>query len=214
MTPRFVRSRPFRRAAGATAAAGTMLATAGVIAGPAQAAPAPLDAGSVWDHVASCESSGRWHVDTHNHFYGGLQFWHPTWDDFGGTKYAPRADLATERQQIEVARRVLATQGPRAWPVCGKRAKLTVKSGAATQAALPNVGPYLRSVPVHTAPRPAHHKPRTPRVQRYRVTSGDSLSTIAQHFGVTGGWQSLWQYNRTNVPNPNVILIGQLLQIP
>jgi nucleoid-associated protein YgaU len=51
-------------------------------------------------------------------------------------------------------------------------------------------------------------------VQRYQVRPGDSLSGLAERFGVSGGWQALWHYNRTNVPNPNVILVGQLLQIP
>jgi nucleoid-associated protein YgaU len=208
------RSAAIRRGVGVTTAAGTALATAGVLAVAAQAVPVATTLGSEWDRVASCESSGRWNVNTHNQFYGGVQFWQPTWVDFGGTKYAPRADLATRRQQIEVARRVLAVQGPKAWPVCGRRAKLSAKNGGATRAALPGIGPYVRSVPVHRAPEPVHHKPAKPRIQRYQVRGGDSLSTIAERFGVNGGWQALWNYNKTNVPNPNVILIGQLLQIP
>jgi hypothetical protein len=186
----------------AAAAAGAVLAP--LVPTPASATPA-----AVWDRVAACESSGRWHVDTHNHYYGGLQFSQPTWIDFGGRQYAPRADRASRAQQIAVARRVLAAQGPGAWPVCGPKAQLTKASGAATSAPLPAIGaPSPAAAPV-APPRPA-----TPRVQRYVVRSGDSLSAIAQRFGVAGGWQALWQYNRTNVPNPNVIMVGQLLQIP
>ncbi|MFD3660495.1 transglycosylase family protein [Streptomyces sp. NPDC058659] len=74
-----------------------------------------------WGCVAECESSGRWHVNTGNGFYGGLQFWQPTWVEHGGTKYAPRADLATRPQQITIAEEVLRTQGWGAWPVCSKR---------------------------------------------------------------------------------------------
>ncbi len=74
-----------------------------------------------WGCVAECESSGRWHVNTGNGFYGGLQFWHPTWVEHGGLKYARRADLATRQQQITVAEDVLRTQGWGAWPVCSKR---------------------------------------------------------------------------------------------
>ncbi|MFD3535528.1 transglycosylase family protein [Streptomyces sp. NPDC058664] len=74
-----------------------------------------------WGCVAECESSGRWHVNTGNGFYGGLQFWHPTWVEHGGLKYARRADLATRPQQITVAEEVLRTQGWGAWPVCSKR---------------------------------------------------------------------------------------------
>ncbi|MDV5144679.1 transglycosylase family protein [Streptomyces sp. SBC-4] len=74
-----------------------------------------------WGCVAECESSGRWHINTGNGFYGGLQFWQPTWVEHGGTKYAPRADLATRPQQITIAEEVLRTQGWGAWPVCSKR---------------------------------------------------------------------------------------------
>ncbi|MFD3336959.1 transglycosylase family protein [Streptomyces sp. NPDC058700] len=74
-----------------------------------------------WGCVAECESSGDWHINTGNGFYGGLQFWHPTWVEHGGLKYAPRADLATRPEQITVAEEVLRTQGWGAWPVCSKR---------------------------------------------------------------------------------------------
>ncbi|MEU9702021.1 transglycosylase family protein [Streptomyces sp. NPDC047981] len=78
-----------------------------------------------WGCVAECESSGRWHINTGNGFYGGLQFWQPTWEEHGGLKYARRADLATRQQQIAVAEAVLRTQGWEAWPVCSKRYKLS-----------------------------------------------------------------------------------------
>ncbi|WP_435886062.1 transglycosylase family protein [Streptomyces erythrochromogenes] len=74
-----------------------------------------------WDCVADCESSGRWAVNTGNGFYGGLQFWQPTWEEYGGLAFAPRADLAARAQQIRVAQEVLAAQGWNAWPVCSKR---------------------------------------------------------------------------------------------
>ncbi|MDX2294626.1 MULTISPECIES: transglycosylase family protein [Streptomyces] len=74
-----------------------------------------------WGCVAECESSGRWDVNTGNGYYGGLQFWQPTWIEFGGLKFARRADLATRQQQITVAEDVLRVQGWGAWPVCSKR---------------------------------------------------------------------------------------------
>ncbi|MER6347416.1 transglycosylase family protein [Streptomyces sp. NPDC001595] len=87
-----------------------------------------------WGCVAECESGGRWDINTGNGFYGGLQFWQPTWVAFGGTKYAARADLATRAEQIAVAQEVVAVQGWSAWPVCSKRYGLkgrmyTVKRG-------------------------------------------------------------------------------------
>lgn len=69
-----------------------------------------------WDAVALCESGGNWAANTGNGFYGGLQFKESTWRDFGGV--GSPAD-ATREQQIAVANRVLAVQGPKAWPSCG-----------------------------------------------------------------------------------------------
>ncbi|GAA2640162.1 MULTISPECIES: LysM peptidoglycan-binding domain-containing protein [Streptomyces] len=74
-----------------------------------------------WDCVADCESGGRWAVNTGNGFYGGLQFWQPTWEEYGGLVFARRADLASRVQQIRVAEDVLGSQGWNAWPVCSKR---------------------------------------------------------------------------------------------
>jgi hypothetical protein len=79
---------------------------------------------AVWERVAACESSNRWHVNSGNGYYGGLQFTSSTWRAYGGHRYAPRADLASKGQQIAVAERVLDAQGPGAWPVCSDRAGL------------------------------------------------------------------------------------------
>ncbi|MDI3407312.1 LysM peptidoglycan-binding domain-containing protein [Streptomyces cavernicola] len=75
---------------------------------------------SPWTCLADCESSGRWNANTGNGFYGGLQFYQPTWKEHGGLKYAPRADLATPEEQVKVAEKVLVSQGPEAWPECSK----------------------------------------------------------------------------------------------
>ncbi|MEU3493382.1 transglycosylase family protein [Kitasatospora cineracea] len=87
---------------------------------------------STWDKVAQCESTGNWSINTGNGFYGGLQFTSSTWAAYGGTAYAPQADQATKAQQIAVAEKVLASQGPGAWPVCSVQAGLT-QGGAAAQ---------------------------------------------------------------------------------
>jgi resuscitation-promoting factor RpfA len=120
----------------------TIAATLGVTAIVSAVAPAPADAftrqvGTVWGRVAECESSRRWHINTGNGYYGGLQFSSRTWIGFHGGKYARRADRASRAEQIEVARRVLAAQGRGAWPVCGPRAGLTRRSGGATRSPLP-----------------------------------------------------------------------------
>lgn len=78
------------------------------------AAPAQADTGT-WDAVAECESSGDWSINTGNGYYGGLQFAQSTWEGFGGTEYAPRADLASKEEQIAVAEETLEGQGWGAW---------------------------------------------------------------------------------------------------
>ncbi|MFJ9521089.1 transglycosylase family protein [Kitasatospora sp. NPDC101801] len=100
------------------------------VAGLVTANSASAASVSTWDQVAQCESTGDWSIANGNGFYGGLQFTSSTWAAFGGTSYAPQANQATKAQQIAVAEKVLASQGPGAWPVCSVKAGLT-KGGAA-----------------------------------------------------------------------------------
>lgn len=86
---------------------------------------------TTWDRVADCESGGMWSADLGNGYYGGLQFSPELWQRFGGTAYAPRADLASRSQQIQVAEKVLAEQGPQAWPSCAPISGLTEDEDAA-----------------------------------------------------------------------------------
>ncbi|MEU6674780.1 transglycosylase family protein [Streptomyces sp. NPDC046925] len=125
----------------ATSVVGAGVAVVGT--GTADAAPV-----SVWDAVARCESGNRWNINTGNGYYGGLQFSASTWRAYGGTRYASRADLATKAQQIQIAEKVLASQGPGAWPVCSVRAGLT-RGGAKPYKAAPKV---QKAVPKKAAP--------------------------------------------------------------
>jgi peptidoglycan hydrolase-like protein with peptidoglycan-binding domain len=121
------------RVAGVALAASAILITGLGLGPPAQAA------GSVWDRVAVCESGGNWAVNSGNTFYGGLQFTKATWLEFGGGRYAPYAHKASRAAQIGIARRVLGTQGPAAWPVCSKRAGLNRVTGGAVRYATATV---------------------------------------------------------------------------
>jgi hypothetical protein len=121
--PRPSQTRKFVAAAGVT---GAGIALPLITAGGASAV-----SDSTWDKVAQCESGGDWAVNTGNGFYGGLQFTQSTWAAYGGTAYADRPDRATKDQQIAVAEKVLADQGPGAWPVCSARAGLTAGGEAA-----------------------------------------------------------------------------------
>ncbi|MGW1196332.1 transglycosylase family protein [Streptomyces sp. NPDC002536] len=99
----------------------TLAGVAGVaVAAPLMVATSANAASvSTWDKVAQCESGGDWSINTGNGYYGGLQFSNSSWAAAGGTKYAPRADLASKSQQIATAEKLLAMQGPGAWGCAG-----------------------------------------------------------------------------------------------
>ncbi|GGT00861.1 peptidase [Streptomyces tanashiensis] len=220
MAGRHRRHQPSRinRASLTVTAGGAGMALPLIGAGTAQAAS--LD---VWEKVASCESSSSWHINTGNGYFGGLQFSQSTWERYGGTHYAPRADLASKDQQIAVAERVLKGQGPGAWPSCGPRAGLA-RGGAAPDVttAEPTGGgnavrtaslPGQRLLPEQTARSASPTTVPTVR-EMYTVAPGDSLSKIAREEHVKGGWQRLYEANRPVVgDDPDLIHPGQRLTL-
>src|SRR6478735_2310745 len=168
-----------------------------------------------WDKVAACESTNDWSINTGNGYYGGLQFTQSTWEAFGGTRYAPRADLATREQQIAVAEKVLDTQGPGAWPVCSERAGLT-RGGdppdirpAGSAAPAQKTADSVKDVQPQTTPQS-----RAGKARMYTVVTGDTLSGIADTHEVRGGWQRLYEANRSAIgSDPDLILPGQRLSL-
>ncbi|HWC20934.1 MAG TPA: transglycosylase family protein [Flexivirga sp.] len=225
------------RAVGIGVAAAAALAAAGVAtAGDAHAASV-----STWDRVAACESGGNWAINTGNGFYGGLQFTHSTWMAYGGGAYASNANLASKSAQISVAEKVLASQGPGAWPVCSVRAGLTRGGGSpvVNPAPAPKPAPQKtytapkktytapktsRSTqrPTYTAPKKTYTAPKkvytAPKValsgKTLTVKKGDTLSKLAQSYQVKGGWQALFSANKGIVNDPNLIFVGQHLNLP
>ena len=73
-----------------------------------------------WQRIARCESTSRWHINTGNGYYGGLQISAGTWRAFGGGRYARLPHRATKVKQMRVAERILRTQGWGAWPHCSR----------------------------------------------------------------------------------------------
>lgn len=110
--------------------------------GLATATPANAD---TWDKVAQCESGGNASTNTGNGFHGAFQFTPSTWKANGGKGSAENASMA---QQKNVARSVLKSQGPGAWPVCGKKAGLTKSNGGAKTNA--GTGNHTKSASNHT----------------------------------------------------------------
>ncbi len=212
------------RAVALAGVTGAAVAAPLMAAGNASAATA-----SQWDAVAQCESGGNWSINTGNGFYGGLQFTNSTWAAYGGTAYAPRADLATKAQQIAVAEKVLAGQGKGAWPVCGTGLSSTPYNGSAPAASTKSSssGTVTRSTGKQAATRsttrtaPSASKtvttPTGAKVKKgdgeYKVVKGDTLSSIAAKHGVQGGWQKLFQLNKDIVEDANLIYPGQQLHL-
>lgn len=73
-----------------------------------------------WIAVGRCEQPGAgwmgvaWDT-TSSTFSGGLGFYNGTWTSWGGGEFAPNAGLATPRQQMIVAERVMGSVGRGAW---------------------------------------------------------------------------------------------------
>ncbi len=214
--------RPARVVAGLTTA-GAVVAAPLVLAGPAQAA-----SGSTWNRLAHCESSGNWHINTGNGYYGGLQFSGRTWKAFGGGTYASRADRATRSEQIRIAEKVLDRQGWGAWPSCSRRLGLTRADAAGSpgtstathRTAKKAAKKKAAKRSVHVSTRSSRSvarralKARTHRAA-YTVRSGDSLSRIASRQHVRGGWKALYVKNKRAIgSNPNRIHVGQRLLLP
>jgi LysM repeat protein len=181
-------------------------------------APAEAAATTVWDRVAQCESGGNWKINTGNGFYGGVQFAAGTWKAYGGSAYASQAHRATKAEQIAIARRVLAGQGPGAWPVCSRRAGLTKSNGKADRNAMPASNPgtsktqNLSDSKVKIAKKSTEKK-YSATGKTVHVKRGDTLRKIAKRYDVEGGWKGLWKLNKKTIKDPNLIYIGQIIKI-
>lgn len=64
----------------------------------------PRAFGAFWDKLAWCETNGDW--QNGGNFAGGLGIAVITWENWGGTEFAPTPDKATKEEQIVVAQRV------------------------------------------------------------------------------------------------------------
>ncbi|MFD9391977.1 transglycosylase family protein [Streptomyces sp. NPDC060000] len=217
------------RASLTVTAGGAGMALPLMATGSAQAADV-----DTWNKVAACESTNDWDINSGNGYYGGLQFTQSTWEAYGGTRYAPRADLATRDQQIAVAEKVLDGQGPGAWPVCSVRAGLSrggdtpgihpdgTSAKPAQTSAKPSAEPSARSSSQSSTRKTSLDDVRpqsTPQsragtAEVYTVVRGDTLSAIADTEDVKGGWQGLYAANRTTIGgDPDLIVPGQRLSL-
>jgi len=207
--PRHRAAKPARRHVPRTAATATTFTAALAASVFLNTGAATAADDDTWNALAQCESSGNWHINTGNGYYGGVQFAQSTWEGFGGTQYASRADLATRRQQIATAEKVLDVQGWGAWPSCSAQLGLSSADASGT----PNTSGTSTTRHHHRA---YHHHRAGPASSggSYTVRAGDTLSRIADRQGVAGGWRALYAANTRVVANPNLIYVGQRLQLP
>ncbi|MDX3387901.1 transglycosylase family protein [Streptomyces niveiscabiei] len=211
---------------------GVAVAAPLMAAGNASAATA-----SEWDAVAQCESGGNWAINTGNGYYGGLQFSASTWAAYGGTAYASTANQASKSQQIEIAEKVLASQGKGAWPSCGvglsgasyngggsssgsgssaggssSRTESNASSRSTERQAAPKQSAPKKTTSSKTVTTPTGQKVKKGDGE-YKVVKGDTLSSIAAKHKVAGGWQKLFQLNKDIIQDADLIYPGQQLHL-
>ncbi|MFC3898720.1 transglycosylase family protein [Lentzea rhizosphaerae] len=180
----------------------------GLAVGTANAAP-----GLDWDALAQCEASGNWAANTGNGYYGGLQFTQQTWNAYGGQGNPANA---SREQQIAVAERVLAGQGPQAWPAC--TAKLGAYKGQQPRKAAPapqqqrKAQPQQRQAAAPVAPVAVAASKSNPN-GNYEIKPGDTLSKIAEANKVEGGYQAIVEKNKDFLTNPDLIFPGHKILI-
>ena len=97
-----------------------------------------------------------------------------TWAAFGGTGYAPRADLATREQQIADAEKTLAAQGWGAWPAARRSSGSRGRQGRAAR--LPLRPPPRPAAP---APAPASEQWRSHVQRRRHPVRGSRRPTVS-----------------------------------
>src|SRR3990167_6349759 len=95
---------------------------------PVAAAAVVIYSGNtIWDKLASCESGGNWSINTGNGYSGGLQWQPATWTAYKSPSDPLYAWQATREQEINAAKRLLASSGgsfrPH-WPSCSYQLNL------------------------------------------------------------------------------------------
>ncbi|MFO7190826.1 MULTISPECIES: transglycosylase family protein [Thermocrispum] len=194
-------------------------ATGMAMGAPLAIAAAPANAAGYnpnWDMLAQCESSGDWSINTGNGYYGGLQFSPSTWQAYGGQGMPHQASRA---EQIRIAEKVLAAQGPGAWPACSAKTGWYNAGGSGqsyqgtnTEGGGAQEQKQQQAKPAQPAPKAAPVRARVTKSNPngdYTVRKGDTLSEIAAEKNIKGGWKKLHQLNKEYISDPDLILVGQ-----
>lgn len=216
------------KAAALVVTAGAGMAVPLMTAGAASAVtPTVANSTAAWDRIAMCESSGRWNLPGGDaSSTGGLQIQKPTWDEYGGREFAEYPYQATKEQQITVAERILAGQGPRAWTCNGRTGnplgalvgKATDRTPAPAKGTGTGTGPGTSAGKGAGAGSGTGSGSTSGGGRTYTVVSGDTLHGIASRSGADGGsgdWRDLYEANKRTIgADPDRIHVGQVLVVP
>ena len=213
-------------------------AAAGIGAAPASAAPA-----GTWDKLAQCESGGDWSINTGNGFKGGLQFTNSTWKAFGGSGAANNASKGEQirvAKKVQAAqgwgawpacsaKLGISGKAPAGPKADSKPAPKPASTQTTQKAPVQKQAPVQKAAPKHAAQAPVQKAAPQQQVtstakhvatvkaadsgKNYTVKAGDTLSKIANAQGLNN-WESLYSVNTASVSNPNVIMVGQSLNLP
>lgn len=191
-----------------------IVASAGLVAGLSLGIASKANASDInWNAIANCESSGDWHANTGNGYYGGLQFTLQTWEANGGSGNPANASRS---EQIRVAENVVSSQGLSAWPVCGVEAYS--HSAQAKKAPQEPQSHTYKHKPVKRSPVSIMVRQTHPcgdwDYTSYIVKSGDTFSKIGRQYNMS--WKTIWNdvENKAVFPNPNLIYPGDKVCIP
>ena len=112
----------------------------------------------------------------------------------------------TREHQIAVAEKVLAAQGENAWPGCSS--KLDWTSGSSDTSGETSTSQQSTETETQTE---TQSSPVKASGGDYTVKAGDTLSKIAQSYGVD--YKSIYNNNSDLLTDPNMIFPGQQLDI-
>lgn len=208
-----------KRTALATPAAA--IAVAGTVTLAAPAAFAGDGVPDRWEAVVECESGGDPNaVNPNSGAAGAWQFMPSTWDAHAPAGYPDSPLDATMRQQLVVAERVLAAQGPGAWVCDGA-------PGSASDVSAPTPQPEPAPEPEAPSPEPEPLErdagkptgvgsspavdPQYP-ADNYVIEAGDTLGEVADEHATTV--PVLVDANPRTVEDPDLIYPSEGLYIP
>lgn len=157
---------------------------------------------AVFKDIIRCESGGNPTVANRVGTASGLyQFLDSSWMNYGGGKYSSRAKFATVAQQTEIALNAFNRSGTSPWDP--SRSCWSSQRSVQAPSSIPK-----KSFAVKFIAPPPRHLLRT-----YVVKRGDTLSKIAHQQGIAGGFRTLFKINHGTIKNPNLIFIGQRINL-